>query len=173
MGDYLVVRRQAKPEPWHKKKRTILSRIYTNQVYDHKRRNRPLPAYTRQELIDRFVNDKRFIRLVNEWIKSGCMIYKKPTIDRIDCRRPYTMQNIHIMTWEENQFKRLFELKYFHPNCMSVAAYKDGVLVRIYRTQAEAGRKLGIQQNNISSVIRGIGKTLGGFEWRRYHATNR
>ena len=172
MDDYLLRRKQCNPPIWDKKRRKILSHIYSNQVYNQRRLGRQAPAYSRSQLISRYLDDKRFLRLVNEWIKSGCMTHKKPTVDRIDCRESYTMRNIHILTWEENQFKHLLEAKYFHPNCKSVAAYKGGVFIKAYRTRGEASRVLGLNQSGICSAVIGRQKTCGGFEWRNYNATN-
>ena len=42
----------------------------------------------------------------------------------------------------------------------------SGNIVEVFKSQAEAARKLGVSQQNISSCVRGLRKAVGGYAWR-------
>ena len=46
---------------------------------------------------------------------------------------------------------------------------KDGTLIKEWPSAHEAGRQLGIHQQNICACLKGRGKSAGGFVWRYAH----
>ena len=83
----------------------LISRIYANQKSSSKRRNHNKPTYTKQELKDFLYNDENFAFLLNEWYKNNFESEIKPSVDRIDNKKGYNLDNIQVMTWKENREK--------------------------------------------------------------------
>ena len=46
-------------------------------------------GYSLKWLQEKYLNDKLFLRLFDEWVKSGYEKSKKPTIDRINNKKGY------------------------------------------------------------------------------------
>ena len=103
-----------------------------------------------------------FDRLYNEWIKSGCQKEFKPTIDRINYKKPYLKSNIHWLSWSENRYKQTMERR-----CRKgkVAQMQGRKIISIHYSQRKAVIDTGIAQSNISSCLNGKRKTAGGYGW--------
>ena len=81
--------------------------VLTN-MYD-KMRNRNIVEFTLKEFHEMFLNDKKYLRIYEEWVLSGMNKSKKPSIDRISNKTGYTIRNIHMLTWGENRYKQTME----------------------------------------------------------------
>ena len=128
-----------------------------------KQRDRRNVKYTLNQLHSKFLNDRRFLRLVDEWVKSGFNKQLKPTIDRINCMKDYTLNNIQILTWAENRYKQRFELKRIRAR--DVYMLLDNKIIQIFKSVSNAVRITGLSQSNISSCLNGRRRTCGGYEW--------
>ncbi len=140
----------------------VLTNIYHKQIERSRLRGYVLPDYSLVELHDRFLADQKFLRLFNEWVRGKYSKHLKPSIDRINHNKPYTTQNIQIMTWGENRFKETMERR-----CRkgAVLQSKDGELVARYRSQREATKLTGLHQGNLSSALNGKRKKVSGYTW--------
>ena len=136
--------------------------VLTN-IYDHQKRRRSV-YYTLKELHAKFLNDPKFNRLHTEWVKSGFKKDKKPSIDRISHKEPYTLRNIHCITWEENRYKQRMEFKSIRAR--AVYMMRNGEVVNIFSSQHEAVKSTGLRQSNISLCLSGRRKTCGGYQWQ-------
>ena len=147
---------------YRRTKKGILTNIYHKQRERSKIRKMPRPEYSLKWLHERFLDDIKLKRLHAEWLKSGYNKLKKPSIDRISCKKPYTKKNIHMMTWEENRFKQNMERR-----CRKggVLQKKNGELIMEYRSQREAVKITGFSQGNISAVLNNRRRLAAGFEW--------
>lgn len=94
---------------YNRTKKGVLMRMFATQRAHCKLKSRPLPTYTLQYLYDRFLNDKFFNKLYLRWVRSGFKKKLKPSIDRIDAAKDYTISNIQLMTWGENELKGRYE----------------------------------------------------------------
>lgn len=144
-------------EAYRKTPKGVLTNMYSHM----KRRNKV--EFTLPEFHAMYLNDKKFIRLHDEWIKSGCKKAKKPSIDRINNKKHYSVDNIHMLTWEENRFKQTMERR---SRKGAVAQLSNGRLICIFKSQREAAIKTKIHQGNISSALTGDREKAGGYEWR-------
>ena len=153
----------------------VLSRIFSNQVINSNRRGHPKPSYTRQQLTDWALNQELFLTLHRVWLTNNCHRKGAPSIDRIDDDLPYTMDNIQIMSWEENSTKankaiRSGKITYSHK---AVSAYLlDGSLFKDFVSTRDAARSIAPNSNE-TSVASHIGqaannqnKTCRGYVWR-------
>lgn len=138
-------------------KKGILTNSYSKQ------KNRKTVEYTLKQLHDIFLTDKRFDRLYVEWVKSGYIKNKKPTIDRIDCKKGYKLGNIQCLTWEENRYKQRMETNVFRAK--PIFSYKDGLVIDNFKSVSDAVRKTGLMQGNISACLTKKRKKCGGFNW--------
>ena len=149
---------------YRRTRKGVLTNIYSKQVERSRRKNMPLPAYSLQEFHDKYLNDKKFIRLFNEWVEHNYLKAKKPSFDRIDCMKPYSFENIHIVTWEENRYKQRFEVKRIRATTIKATNIKTGEET-FYTSVSDAVNKTGLHQGCISSCLTGLNKTYKGYFW--------
>lgn len=143
---------------YRKTKKGVLTNIY------HHQKSRNVVEYSLKEFQDKFINDKSFERLYNEWVKHNYNIQYKPTIDRIDCFGTYNFKNIHWLSWADNRYKQRMELKKIRAK--KVLMLKDGEIVKEFNSQREAVIKTKLSQGNLSSCLNGRRKYCGGYEWK-------
>lgn len=144
-----------------KTRKGVVELIYIGQKNSSKERKHPPPDYSKQELIDKFMYTPKFEKLYNEWVVSGYKTSQKPSIDRIDYRKPYTLNNLQLLTWEKNFAKANIEIS------KPVDMYKDGKKTRTFGSMVEASQRTGIGQQVISKCCRGrTKKTRCGHQFR-------
>ena len=141
----------------------ILTNMYDKQRARSKARGLPPPSYSLNELHKLFLGDSKFNRLYREWVEHGCNSNLKPSIDRINRQKPYTLGNIHIVTWGENRFKETMEMRRRKGEVLQFNT--SGLLLGRYKSQREAVMKTGISQGNMSEALNGRRSRAGGFKW--------
>lgn len=144
-------------QKFRRTKKGVLTNCYSKQKI------RKGVSYTLKELHELFLNDNRFNRLFNEWVKSNYSKDFIPTIDRINCKKSYSLDNIHCLSWKENRYKQRMESNIFRAK--EIICLKDGIIVNTYKSVSEAVRSTGIMQGNISSCLTGKRKSCGGYNW--------
>lgn len=135
--------------------------LLTNS-YNHQK-NRKKTEYSLRELQDSFIKNKRFERLFKEWQKSGYKKEMKPTVDRIDCLKGYTLKNIQVLTWAENRYKQRMELKRIRARKCYMCL--NGKVIKVFGSQREAVLKTGLSQGNLSEALNKKRRTCGGYNW--------
>lgn len=145
-------------EKFRKTKKGILTNSYSKQ------KTRYNVTYTLSELHSLFLNDKKFDRLFKEWVKSNYNKEFKPTVDRINCKIGYNIDNIQCLSWKDNRYKQRMETNIFRAK--EIICLKNGQVVGFYKSVSDAVRKTGIMQGNISSCLTGKRKTCGGYMWQ-------
>jgi hypothetical protein len=115
------------------------------------------------EFHTRFLFDKKFMRLFDEWIKSDCLKRKKPSIDRINRKKHYSFANIHFLTWEENRYKQRMECR---NRSLPVLQIVNDIVINRYKSQREAILKVNASQGNLSMCLNGKRKHCKGFSWK-------
>lgn len=138
----------------------VLSIIYRNQLTKQKRKNIKI-SYTYEEFKNRFLNDKKYLELYNNWIKSGKDKNKKPSFDRIDNKKGYEFSNLQLITWEENNAKGRIER---HKQVLQFT--KENKFLRDYDSIIEASKANNISHSNISACCKNKLKSAGGFIWK-------
>ena len=154
---------RAATEKYRKTQRGVITNIYHKQIYHCKHRGSPVPTYTLEQLQNKFLNKRTFRRIYLKWRGSNYDMQLKPSIDRIDCLKPYSLENIQVLTWAENRYKQRFELGRIRARAVYCLA--GGALVATYKSVTEAVRATGLHQGNISSCLHGARKTCGGYVW--------
>ena len=157
---------------WHdeygKTKEGVVTRIYSVQLGGSKKRSHSLPNYTNEELRIWLFNQDEFHRLYDLWAESGYDKMKKPSCDRLDDYKPYSFDNIQVITWQENKNKLHSDQKNGRNNKNSRPVIQTdlvGRFIKEHYSQSQASRDTGVNQGNIGSCCRGMLKEAGGFKW--------
>jgi len=147
----------------------LISDIYQNQRRNSIKRGHPLPSYTRDELYDWIVEDNKFDLLYRSWIESDCKKELRPSVDRIDDYKSYSLSNIQMMTWAKNSDKYKKDLVSGKNRKAVISVAQMDLLgnqINEFFSVAEASRVTGIRRQNILAVIHGRTQTSGGFKWK-------
>lgn len=88
--------------------------------------------------------------MYKEWIDSGYKKEKKPSIDRINYKLPYTLKNIHMISWGDNRYKQSMERR---KRGKSIIMKKNDIYVCRFESVREAVKKTGFNQSGISSCL--------------------
>jgi hypothetical protein len=152
----------------------VLTNLYSKQKYRCRVKNRPMPSYSLSELHSVFLDDPRFIAIFHYWINSGKKKNLKPSIDRIDPEKPYSLDNIQMMTWGENRSKG--DSESIKTRRTSVLMFSlSGEKLFDFPSIKEAAQKVGISQGLIVMCCQGKRNQAAGRVWRygdRYRCRN-
>lgn len=135
-------------------RRTIngfINNIYRNQKSTSLKRKFKPPEYTLKELRCWCVSNSKFLDLFNYWKDSGFNKRDAPSLDRIDDYKHYTINNIQVMTWEENRIKSYKDKKSGRNNKVNVMVNKfsiENIFICSYHSISYASR-----ENNISKSV--------------------
>lgn len=148
-----------------------MSQIYAIQTMCSKQRKHPKPEYTRKELTE-WAFAHGLDALWSAWRNSGYTKDLIPSIDRLDPTKPYSLSNIRLVTWAENNEKAYEDRK----ECRHVTKQNrrieqltlDGTHIAFFDSIASAARKTGNIRTNINGMCKGKPnvKSVGGFLWR-------
>lgn len=146
-------------------RRTIVgffSQCYSHQKCHSESRNHPMPDYSKQDLINKYMNTKLFKELFKNWEKSGYHTNLRPSFDRPDSSRPYTLDNLQLMTWRENEKKGHKE----GPKKPILQYSLGGIFIKEFESGMAASREFNCSSDTIIKCCRGESKTSRGFKWK-------
>ena len=147
----------------------VAKKIYDSQINSCKQRQYQEPTYTKQELVDWLFSQKDFHVLYDNWVRLDYQKRYTPSVDRIDDYLSYTMANIRLVPWHENEDRHHKDRVNGINNKASKAVIKltlDGCFIEEYYSLSQASRSTGIQKTDISKVCRGKRNKAGGYVWR-------
>ena len=143
----------------------LISGIYGSQKHTSKKRGHLAPNYSKAQLID-FMYKNKYIELYTAWVSSGYAHNLVPSIDRVDRKLPYTLNNIQLVTWEFNEQKGREESKETYSKRVQQYS-RSGELLTIYPSIKEASRVTGLDPNTISENAKGLRKNfISPFIWK-------
>ncbi|MFH1327370.1 MAG: hypothetical protein ABIH76_00735 [Candidatus Bathyarchaeota archaeon] len=87
----------------------------------------------------------------------------KPSLDRIDCKKGYTVKNTQMITWAENRYKQSLDGRRGRKGV--VLQLLGEKIVARYSCQREAVKKTGLSQGCMSMVLNGARQTTGGYKF--------
>lgn len=137
----------------------VFQKIYNSQILHSVKRNHPIPNYTLEQLKAWVDKQPNAFKLWNQYVASGYDKYARPSIDRIDDSKPYTLNNIQLVTWEQNQTKAVNDKKLGLLNSGHkpvIAYYKDGKFYKKFVSINEALREVKGNAWGITSVANKI-----------------
>jgi len=138
----------------------LLGSIYQNQKGKSKRRGHNPPEYSLEEFREWACNKEDFITIYDKWVESFYMKPLRPSADRIDDNKGYSLDNIKIVTWQENDEKE--RAKKRKP---ILRINEDGSTCE-FESALQAFRATGISFSSIREVCRGKRKSAGGYVWK-------
>ena len=141
-----------------------IARAYGNQTSGSKRRGLEYPKYSSSEFKEWVLKQPNFDKLFVDWVASDFDRKLCPSVDRIDHKKPYQLDNIQLMTVSENASKGMKETRV---NWKTVEQYSiNGEFINSYVSGVDAERALNIPSTNILKAAKGGLKTAGGFVWK-------
>jgi hypothetical protein len=146
-----------------------VTRIYGSERCASKPRKHPAPAYTKKEL-STWLYKNGLEALFTAWKNSGFKKELVPSVDRLNSTLPYTLDNIRLVTWKENNDAAYRERK----SCKRVTAQckeiqqltPTGDVVGTHKSIAIAARNTGFCRTNINFVCRGKRELAHGYRWQ-------
>lgn len=90
---------------YRRSKKGVLARIYNDQRANSKKYGRPLPDYTMLEFRNAYIDDPAFLKHYDRWVENDYLQSFRPCFDRVDCFKPYTFDNLQIISCRDNQKK--------------------------------------------------------------------
>jgi hypothetical protein len=154
-------------QEYRKTKIGLLTTRYNNQVTNSIRRKLSSPSYNKKEFIEWILNQSNFEKLYNDWVNSGYDKDFTPSIDRLDDYKPYSFDNIQLVTWKENNEKGIQDRitgKNTKKNTKVIQLDLQDNIINTFDSIKEAIQKTKVK--NISSCCSGKRKTAGGFKWK-------
>jgi len=143
------------------------NQMYSNQKSTSKRRGHMPPSYTKNTFRRWCMKQPVYHELHADWVASDYSRLLAPSCDRINDYKPYTLDNLQLMTWNENKLKGESDRKngiLITSQMRAVNQYKlDGTFVREYHSVNEAGRRA---SGDIIACCKGRVKSAGGFKWK-------
>ena len=148
----------------------MISVIYQSQKQSSKRRCHSMPEYSLNELRGWIYNQDNFEKLYCDWVESNYDKYMKPSVDRLDDYKPYTISNIRLTTWRENDDKGSQDVK----NGVNKKKYKKVRLMEkgiVFDAIKYAQEYVGCssREGNIVKCCKGDRKTAYGYTWEYVH----
>src|SRR3990167_6225110 len=141
---------------YRKTPKGVLTNMYQHMI---KRHVTTFPLSGFQEV---YLTNPKFLRIYKEWVKSGYQTQFKPSLDRIDCKQPYTFENTQMLTWAENRYKQTMERRTRKGAVLQLMGNKT---IKRFISQRQAVMQTGISQTNMSFVLNGKRETAGGYKF--------
>lgn len=82
----------------------FIKRLYSNQKKSSTARNMELPSYTLDDLIQ-YMYSNGYKKYYDIWVSSNYNPDMAPSIDRKNSQISYTIDNLQLITWRENNTK--------------------------------------------------------------------
>ena len=133
-------------------------KIYVTQKASSAKRGHPTPDYSLDELIIWAHAQPQLPALWQAYQDTGHLRYLAPSFDRIDSNLPYSLGNLDLVTWGENDRRGTRDLKFGSKitKHKAVAAFnKDGPPHKAYQSLHQAARDVGGNPTNIQRVADG------------------
>lgn len=150
-------------------KQGLITRIYSDQKKSAYNRNYAPPTYSKEMLREWLLTNLLFNQLYNNWILSNFNRWLTPSCDRKNDYKSYTLDNLQLVTWKENNDKSHKDRKEGRNNKMSKSILQYDInenFIKEYYSTMSIERDLGIYHGHISNVCKGKNKTAGGYIWK-------
>ena len=148
----------------------LITTMYKGQKRCSKLRNHSMPDYSKEELETWVFSQPNFDELYQAWVDSDFKTMQKPSCDRLDDYKPYTLDNIRLVTWEINKNRGHTDTKNGINNKRAkpvLQLTREGIVFAEYHSARHAARITGINQGHLSACCCGNNryKVAGNFVW--------
>lgn len=146
----------------------VIRVIYKTQKRHQKLRGHGDLPYTKQEL-KVWLEDNGFEVLFKSWEQSGHLSELKPSVDRLDDFKGYSLDNIRLVTWKENREHQASDITSgvgtSGARCKGVRKLdKEGNLLKTYVSYQEVRREEGYC---VHYAIKSQGGYKNGYYWEK------
>lgn len=163
---------QANNQRYRQSQRGVITRIYNEQIRTSKERKHISPDYSRDQLSD-WMYANGFIWLYINWKQTEYDKQSAPSCDRVNSNKPYTLNNLTLITWEENRLNYHEEIRQkthkhvVNGNKVKVNQYsKSGILIKTHLTKRAAAIAVNRCESSIHRACYNQGTTCAGYIWR-------
>lgn len=152
---------------YDKTEKGVIRVMYKAQKANSKKRNHLPPFYSKEEL-SKWLYENNFKELYDSWKLSGYKKELKPSCDRINDYKRYTLCNIILTTWKENKDKQTNDIltgkSTSGERCKPVLQFDLKMnLIAEYVSFSSAKRIVGYSMERALKTGR---KTRTGFYWK-------
>ncbi len=158
---------------YYRTKGGVIATIYGSQFSSSKHRHHPKPNYTLSEFKNWILDKPLFHVLYDNWLDANCNKNLKPSTDRIKDDKPYTLDNLKVKTWQENNEKghldRINGVGTQGRLCKPVIGVhiETGERVQFHSATEAARQVAGCHQNIIACCLNKYGrKSSKGYIWK-------
>lgn len=139
----------------------ITQSMYSAQKTNSTRRGHKPPSYTLKAFRQWMYKQPNFQSLYDAWLASGRDTKLKPSCDRKNNDRGYTLRNIQLMTWEENR-KLGHEVRL---KAVLQISRETGEVIKRWATAQDVNKEHGWSASNIGTCCRGNVWSAYGYDW--------
>ena len=142
----------------------IIRKIYFMQVHNSKQRGHSAPSYDAKQLLEWALKQPSQKSIWDNYVNSDYKSELKPSIDRKNPNKGYSLNNIQLMTWKENRAKggqdkkNNIQLDRHRP---VVAYHLDGSFYKKFHSVSEAARHVNGFDTSIRRVANGVPVSTG------------
>ena len=158
----------------------FIKKMYATQKASSTKRGHAPPSYTREDLYNWVINQANFKQLWDDYQSSGQVKDLAPSADRVDPNKPYSLNNLELVTWSLNNARGAADTKsgkVTTKHKQVQALNIDGTVYKTYVSLHEAARDVGGTPTNIQRVadktivVKPDGRTTvlkssKGFRWK-------
>jgi hypothetical protein len=109
---------------------------------------------TKYEFINRFINDINFLKQYKKWQRSGFKRKTSPSIDRINNKKGYTVDNLQTLSHAENSSK---------DKKKKIIITRDGKLIKRIESQIKTAKFFNLSPAQICNILNGKAKNNTGY----------
>jgi len=154
---------------YYQTKPGLITKLYGGTRSRSKKREQPMPTFTKEELTKWLENETEFSDLYSAWVGSSFSTDLIPSIDRLSSYGDYTFDNMQLITWKENLENNVNDhVEGNGKNNKPVTQYtKEGTLVEEHLSVQLAATKTGINKTGIILCCQEHKNYshAGGFKW--------
>jgi len=147
----------------------LVTKLYSSQKSSSKSRNHPAPDYTKAELRAWIEAQPNFKEVFDNWVTSGYKTKLRPSCDRLNDYKPYTLDNLQLTTWAEN-------LQNYRDNTRACITNKihtgvvqysmDGERIAEYKSIKAAADATNANPSVLQQAAIGNCKYCANYQWR-------
>ena len=136
--------------------------LFMAQVSNSKRHGREPPNYTKDWFIGWLYDQTIYHSLYDRWVESEYIKNLRPSVDRVNSDLPYSIENIQILTFGDNNSKQTKS----QVQVLQQWTYDGLILLAEFSSREDARICTGVIGTNISKCLKGIRPRAGGYVWK-------
>lgn len=150
-------------------KHGVINQMYSSSISRTKKKGFTPVSFTKEELEKWVYSSKEFHTLYDKWVLEDYPTALKPSLDRLDDYKGYSLDNIRIVTANTN-VKRYYSDAINGINTKSAKPVKqyslDGEYIKTFHSLSAAARSVNGIPSNINQVINGTYAQAYGYKWK-------